>query len=147
MGVFDKIMGKESTALTLNKKEAYAAVAVAAVASDGEISQEEVDRAALDLFSLRPFKNSDIKDLANTLNKVAGHIKRRGMAAVLQAAKAGLSKEQMETAFFVAVDLVLADGIVEETEKKFLEDLQRTIELDDETATKIVDVVAIKNRP
>jgi len=48
-------------------------------------------------------------------------------------------------AFFVAVDLVLADGVVKEAEKKSMEELQRTLELDDATVTKIVEVVLIKN--
>jgi hypothetical protein len=39
---------------------------------------------------------------------------------------------------------VLADGV--EEEKKFLEELRRTLELDDATAMKIVEVVVIKNR-
>lgn len=51
----------------------------------------------------------------------------------------------MAAAFFVAVDLVLADGVLEEAEKKFLERLQRTLELDDATVTKIIEVVLIKN--
>jgi tellurite resistance protein len=84
--------------------------------------------------------------MANILNKVAGLIKKRGIGPVLQAAKASLSKDELGAAFFVAVDLVLADGVVEEDEKKFLEELQRTIGMDDATATKIAEVVVIKNK-
>ena len=51
----------------------------------------------------------------------------------------------MVASFLVAVDLVLAYGVVEEAEKKFLEELQRNLELDDATVTKIVEVVLIKN--
>ncbi len=53
-------------------------------------------------------------------------IKKRGTGPVLQAAKTALTREELESAFFVAVDLVLADGIVEEDEKRFLEELQKT---------------------
>jgi len=146
MGIFDKVLGKESGSVSLNKAEAFAAVGVAAVAADGEISQEELQRTVIDLATLRTFRKHDLRDLGNTLNKVAGLIKKRGIGPVLQAAKETLTAEEMQSAFFVAADLVLADGIVEETEKKFLEDLQATLQIDDDTALKIVEVVTIKNR-
>jgi len=146
VGLFDKVLGKESSTVTLNKAEAFAAIGVAAVASDGEVSAEEVHRVVLDMVTLRAFRGYDLRDLGNTLNKVAGLIKRRGTAPIIQAAKATLNKEELQAAFFIAVDLVLADGIVEESEKKFLEELQSTLQIDDETALKITEVVVIKNR-
>ncbi len=146
MGLFDKVLGKDGGEIKLEKKEAFGAVAVAAVASDGEVSPEEVQRVAIDLMTLKAFRKADLRDLSNILNKVAGLIKKRGIGPVLQAAKASLSKDELGAAFFVAVDLVLADGVVEEDEKKFLEELQRTIGMDDATATKIAEVVVIKNK-
>jgi len=146
MGLFDKVLGKDDGEIKLDKKEAFGAVAVAAVASDGDVSPEEVQRIAIDLMTLKAFRKADLRDLANILNKVAGLIKKRGIGPVLQAAKNSLTKDELGAAFFVAVDLVLADGVVEENEKKFLEELQRTIGMDDATATKIAEVVVIKNK-
>ena len=146
MGLFDKVLGKENSNVTLNKAEAFAALGVATVASDGEISPEEVHRIVLDMVTLRAFRGFDLRDLGNTLNKVAGLIKRRGTAPIIQAAKTTLNKDELLAAFFIAVDLVLADGVVEDSEKKFLEDLQATLQIDDATALKITEVVVIKNR-
>jgi tellurite resistance protein len=146
LGLFDKVLGKENSNVTLNKAEAFAALGVAAVASDGEISPEEVHRIVLDMVTLRAFRGFDLRDLGNTLNKVAGLIKRRGTAPIIQAAKTTLNKDELLAAFFIAVDLVLADGVVEDSEKKFLEDLQATLQIDDATALKITEVVVIKNR-
>ncbi len=146
MGLFDKVLGKENSNVTLNKAEAFAALGVAAVASDGEISPEEVHRIVLDMVTLRAFRGFDLRDLGNTLNKVAGLIKRRGVAPIIQAAKTTLNKDELLAAFFIAVDLVLADGVVENSEKKFLEELQATLQIDDATALKITEVVVIKNR-
>jgi tellurite resistance protein len=145
MGLFDKVLGKDGD-IKLDKKEAFGAVAVAAVASDGDVSPEEVQRIAIDLMTLKAFRKSDLRDLSNVLNKVAGLAKKRGIGPLLQAAKVSLSPEELAAAFFVAVDLVLADGVVEENEKKFLEELQHTIGMDDNTATKIAEVVLIKNK-
>jgi hypothetical protein len=99
MGLFDKVFGKGTGAVSLNKQEAFGAVAVAAIASDGVVTPEEVQRTAIDLLTMQLFRRSDLRDVADILNKVAGHIKRRGTGTVLQAAKAALSKEQLESAF------------------------------------------------
>ncbi|MDY6833529.1 MAG: tellurite resistance TerB family protein [Chloroflexota bacterium] len=145
MGLFDKVLGKESGTITLNNAEAFAAVGVAAVAVDGDISPEEIHRIVTDLVTLRAFRKHDLKDLSSTLNKVAGLIKKRGTGPVFEVVKTTLTKEETQAAFFIAADLVLADGVVEPEEKKFLEDLQNTLELDDATALKIVEVVSMKN--
>ncbi len=146
MGLFDKVLGKESGAVSLTKAEGFAAVAVAAVASDGEVSEDEIQRSAIDMATLRVFRHHDLREMATTLNKVAGLIKRRGPAPVLQAAKSALDKEEVQAAFFIAADLALADGVVEEDERKFLEELKGILQVDDDTAMKIVEVAIIKNR-
>lgn len=145
MGLFDKVLGKDSSTVNLDKAEAFAAIGVATVASDGDINAEEVQRVAVDLATLKAFKKHDLKDLSNTLNKSASLIKKRGTGPVFDVVKTVLTKEEKEAAFFMAADLVLADGIVEEEEKKFLEDLQTTLVIDNAVALKIVEVAAIKN--
>lgn len=146
MGLFDKALGKESGPVQLDKAESFAAVAIAAVYADGEINQEELERIAMNLAALKPFRRHNLRDIGNTVGKVAGHIKKRGTGPVLAAAKTGLNKDELNSAFFLAADLVLADGVVEQQEKEFLEELQTTLGLDSDTALKIVEVAAIKNR-
>ncbi len=146
MGLFDKVLGNKNEAITLNKPEGMAAIAIVAVAADGEIGEDEINRVVIDLATLRAFRRYDTRDLSNVLNKVAGLVKRRGAGPVLTAANSVLRKEEKESAFFVAADLVLADGTVEAEEKKFLEELQTTLSIDDATALKIVEVCSIKNR-
>jgi tellurite resistance protein len=146
LGLFDKVLGKESGAIKLSKPEAFAAVAIATITSDGNINQEEVRRAVTNLSTIQLFRKYDLRDLSNILNKMVSLIGRRGPAPVMEAVRDALSKEHLETAFFVAADLTLADGVVEAEEKKFLEELQRALRIDEATALKIVDVALIKNR-
>jgi tellurite resistance protein len=65
---------------------------------------------------------------------------------VLEAAAKALSPELRQTAFVLAADLVLADGVVEEKEKQFLEEFQKTLQIDPELAVKTVEVMVVKNR-
>ena len=148
VGLFDKVLGKDKGdgPVTLNKNEAFAAVAVAAIAADGTITQDEINRTAMNLAAVPLFRTYDLREMGGVLNKVAVTIKRRGAAAVMPAAKAALSKEQAEQAFFLAADLVLSDGTVEKEERTFLEDLRAALGVEEATSLKIVEVVVIKNR-
>ncbi len=149
MGLFDKVLGKDKGdgPVTLTKNEAFAAVAVAAIAADGSISEDEINRTAMNLAAIPMFRTYDLREMGGVLNKVAGLIKRRGAAVVMPAAKVALSKDQAEQAFFIAADLVLADGTVEKEERQFLEELRGALDVEESTSLKIVEVVVIKNRP
>ena len=51
-----------------------------------------------------------------------------------------------ETAFAIAVDIALADGYLDPSEQECLEDLFLGLEVSEELATKIIEVIMIKNR-
>jgi uncharacterized tellurite resistance protein B-like protein len=46
--------------------------------------------------------------------------------------------------FILAVELVFVDGTIAEREKRFIDVLQNAFAIDDETATKIVEVMLLK---
>ncbi len=148
MGLFDRVLGKEKSdgRLALTKNEAFASVAVAAIASDGAISEDEVTRTAMNMAAMPLFRDYELKELSGVLTKVAATIRRKGVEEVLPAARQALSKEQLETAFYLASDLVLADGAVEREERQFLEELRGVLGVEEPVALKIVEVVVIKNR-
>jgi hypothetical protein len=51
-----------------------------------------------------------------------------------------------EAAFAVATDLVLAEGIVAEEERTFLNDLYQALGVSNEIAIQVIQVILIKNR-
>jgi tellurite resistance protein len=147
VGLFDKVLGKkEQGPLTLNEREAFAAAALAAVAADGVIERDEAQQLIGSLTEKRLFKGHSLDDLLSLLNKMANLIQKRGVQEVIEAASKTLPAELRETAFALAADLVLADGVVEQEEKKFLEDFQKALVIKDELAVKIVEVMVVKNR-
>ncbi len=145
MGKFDKVSGKDDGAIKLSKQEAFAAVSVATIASDGNISQKEIQRTVTNLTAIRFFRGYDLKDLNNTLHKVAALLRQHGTAPVMKAVEEVLNKELLETAFFIAADLALADGLVKD-EEELLEELQQTLKIDKAMATKIMEIAIVKNR-
>ena len=46
----------------------------------------------------------------------------------------------------MAVDLVFADGSVSREEQAFIDDLRRLLQISDELALKVVEVMTIKNQ-
>ena len=79
----------------------------------------------------------------DTLLKV---LKKGGPEALVEKCAPVLPQRLRAPAFCNAVDIVLADGTVEDEEKELIEKLQTALEVDDDDAKKIIDVMIIKNR-
>lgn len=148
MTIFDRVLKREreNGPIVLSTPEAYAAVAVAAISADGNVSDDEANRTALNLATVNIFRTYELREMGDVLNRVALLIQRRGPSTVLKAAKDTLTSAQAESAFFLAADLTLSDGTFGQAEREFLEQLKNTLAVNDSTALKIVEVVVIKNR-
>lgn len=80
------------------------------------------------------------------MNRLLSVLKRDGVEALLEKATAALPTELRETVFANACDIVLADGVAEDDEKQFLNELRRKLEIADNRALTIVQVMVIKNK-
>ena len=147
MGIFDKVLGmKEAEKAKLSKEEAFAAVALAAVAADGYISEEEGRGIITGLARMKLFENYNPNKMGSMFNKLIGIIKNQGIESLITLSKETLPQEIRETAFAVATDLALADGTLDKSEKDILTKIQQTLEVPEETAIKIIEVMLIKNK-
>ena len=68
--------------------------------------------------------------MADTLFRL---LKRDGVLGLADRCAAAVPPELRDCAFANACDLILADGVVEDAERAFLEHLQRVLELDPDT--------------
>ena len=147
MGLFDKIAGgRKQTQTTLGPAEAFAAIALIAVAADGYATDSESLAISTTLSRMQLFRSYPVDVMRKMLDKLLGILQREGVDILFNAAMATLPDELKETAFAVATDIVLADGEVTEEEEKLLNDLYRALEVSEETAIKIIDVMMIKNK-
>lgn len=147
MSLLDTVLGTENqTHLTLSPAEAFAAITLAATATDGYLSGDEARCVSSTLSRMKLF-NGYPNDLMNGLfDKILGILQSDGMNSLFNAAKESLSQDLREAAFAVSTDLVLADGVVTEDEKNFLSDLHQALGVSSEMAVQIVQVTLIKNR-
>ncbi len=135
--------------------EAFAAISLAAIASEGYISQQRADDISSALLRLKLFSNFSGNEIssenmreaiAQMLEKLLGILRRSGFNVFFNTAKESLPQNLREAAFAVATDLVLSDSIVSEEERNFLNDLHQALNIDSNTATKIVETMTIKNQ-
>ncbi len=147
MGLFDKVFATQSQVQdALTPAEAFAAITLAATASDGDISDEEVRNISSALSRIKLFRNYPSDVMNRMFDDLLGILKRDGIDNLFNIAKESLSPELREAAFAVATDLVLAEGVVTQEEKEFLNDLYHALSISSDIATQIVEVMLIKNR-
>jgi hypothetical protein len=148
MGLFDKVLAPQITNNYgfFSPAEAFAAVTLSAIAVDGYLADEEVDGLINALTRMHLFKSYPGEVLRRMLDKLFGILRREGVGTLFQSAKGSLPQELQEAAFAVSADLILADGLVTDDEKSFLNQLHQALNITDETAMKIVEVMMIKNR-
>ena len=147
MGLFDAVLGTESqTQTALNSEEAFAVIVLVATASDGYLSVEQANSITFVLSRMKLFKSYPHEMMNKLFEKILGILEGDGFNTLFNAAKDSLSQDLREAAFAVASDLVLAEGIVAEEEKNFLNDLYQALGVSSEIAVQIVQVILIKNR-
>lgn len=121
-------------------------VAYCAAFADGTLGAEEDERLEEHLAECRALKGVDEDALAAARRRVSEIASRDGDAALLAQASASLAPPLRETAFCLAADIVLADGEVQAEERAFLDRLRRALGVHDALASRIVEVVLIRNR-
>ena len=147
MGLFDKISGgRRSNETTLGPAEAFAAIALIAVAADGYMTDSETQVISTSLSRMQLFSSYPEKAMLKMIDKLLDSLQRDGVDVLFNAAIATLPDDLKETAFAVATDIILSDGEVTDEEENFLNDLHHLLEIPEEIALKIIDVMLIKNK-
>jgi len=145
MGLFDNIFGSTSSK-PLTKAEAFAGILLGAVACDGHYSDEEVQTLFTTLGRMKLYENWSGDKYSSMMNRLQSGLKKAGPDKFLAQVTQALPDDLRETAFANACDIVLADGVVEDEEKDFLDKLQKALDITGDTALDIVQVMIIKNR-
>jgi uncharacterized tellurite resistance protein B-like protein len=148
MGIFEKVMQERqpvSENVTLTPRQAFAAIVVGAFNADGRVAPEEAVRVNEIFSSTKLFRGPSSEPPHAVLERVLELFKSHGAEAVVTLAARVLPAELRAPTFAIAVDLVLADGEASTEERRFIDGLQELLQIPDEEASKIVDVIIVKN--
>lgn len=147
MGLFNQVFGTSSEAkVAMNSAEAFAAICLVAIASDGYLSESEEIEMKSRLRRMQLFKGGDEENLDKVKTYLIKSLKQHGPNELIKSAQSALPPELASTAFATAADLVFADGSIARQEQAFLNDLRQILKIPDDLALKIVEVMTLKNK-
>jgi hypothetical protein len=126
--------------------QAFAAVALAAVACDGELSTLEARSLRQQLEYRQPFCELGDQAMGALLDHLLQLLRLQGWEALVAQAAPLLNTQQAETALAVGAALTQADHVESSAEVTFLHTLSDALAVEPERARVIVEVVAILNR-
>jgi tellurite resistance protein len=125
--------------------DALLAVLIGAIHANNHLSADEGARAQHIIWSTRRFRRKSGDVVNRKIDRVKQLMERRGTLEVVEVAARALPPRFRKPAFAVAADLILVDGKMEGSERRFLTELALNLGLDKETTGTILDVIVIKN--
>ncbi len=146
MSLFDDIdTGLEPASRPFGPQEGFAGVLLCASACDGHIGDEEGQSLFAILSQKKLYERLTQQQYGSMMDRLMGELKRGGPEKLLEKSFPAVPPELRETVFANAVDVVLADGVVEQEEKDFIDELQAKFEIEAKRAKTIVQVMVYKN--
>jgi tellurite resistance protein len=125
--------------------EAFVALLIAGARADGSVSVQEANGIEHVIAGMKVFRGSRPEALQPMIAKIVERIEDHGGDVVVRTAAAAIPKELRATAFAVVFDVMLSDGSAKLNEKHFASELQSLLDIDDDTAARIMDVIRTKN--
>jgi tellurite resistance protein len=146
VGIFDSLFGGMESSKKLNPQESFAGILLAASACDGHISDDEASNLTIAVGRMRLFQRVNEKEFASVMNKLVGVLKKKGADVLIDSCCDSLPKDLANAAFANACNIVLADGVVDQEEKDFIEKIRSKLNIEPSTAKTIAQVMVIKNK-
>lgn len=147
MGLFDKFVKKSEvkdiTYKPLSDLEAWIGILYACMSSDGEVSDVEIDSLSRMIIHKQKFSGIDISPLYNA---VADAKLKIGGIGLVEACSEFVNEGDKDTLFSMAIEIVLADGIIKKDEEKVIELIADRMKIDMELVEKIIQVMLIRNK-
>jgi len=133
------------TAASLGPQGALAAIAIGAARADGSIVICEADRVEHTLSTLPIFREQSANERHAVVEQVVSMMRRGDARSVVRQAAEELPDYMRGTAFSIAVDVLLADGRLRDSEQRFMEELRVLLHVRRAFANRVVGVLQTKN--
>lgn len=126
--------------------EAFAAIALVAVACDGVVDPHEAQLLRSQLDGRHPFNGCSEESKGRLFEGLLNQLHASGWRALLAEAIPALSPSQQETALAMAVHLVHGDRSLTEEEKGLLQEMAALMTIPSPRSEQIIDVIAVLHR-
>lgn len=146
MGLFDKLFSSGEQDTSLNQQEAFMGILVAIAGADGTISESEWNEMINYILRLKIYESCNGSAMQKMYDKVYKILKRDGAPALAAKSAEALSEDHRLTAFACSVDIATADGVLEQEEKDVISQLAEILQVPEQTAISVIEVMMIKNK-
>lgn len=126
--------------------EAFAAIALAAVACDGILGREEAHALRRSLEYRTPYKDRTEQQMGALFDRLLATLREQGVDQLVTDALPALTPVQQETALAVAVQLTHADRDVSAAETVFLQKLCERLALPEGRAVAVMEAITALHR-
>lgn len=126
--------------------EAFASIALAAVACDGTLGREEAHALRRSLEYRTPYKDCTEQEMGALFDRLLVTLREQGVNQLVTEALPALNPTQQETALAVAVQLTHADRDVSPAEQVFLNQLCDRLSLPDGRAVAVMEAIMALHR-
>ena len=126
--------------------EAFASIALAAVACDGTLGREEAHALRRSLEFRTPYRDRTEQEMGALFDRLLVTLREQGVNQLVTEALPALTPIQQETALAVAVQLTHADREVSAAESLFLNQLCERLSLPDGRAVLIMEAIMALHR-
>ncbi len=130
----------------MTPSEAFAAIALAAVACDGSLDREEAHALRQQLEKRTPYRDLGEVAMGQMFDGLLATLRRDGWEALVSEAIPLLTSLQQETALAMAAELVHADRVVTDTEREMLQRMAAQMQVAAERSQQILEVIALLHR-
>ena len=130
----------------MNTAEAFAAIALAAVACDGKLGRDEAHALRRQLENRSLYSNCSEAAMGDLFDRLLLMLREQGVQGLISNAIPELSLRQQQSALAVAAHLVHADRVVNADEMAFLEQLTRDLSLPSGEAAMVIASIEALNR-
>jgi len=130
----------------MTPREAFAAIALVAVACDGTLDRQEAHALREQLEGRHPYRQASEEEMGNLFDGLLKLLRSHGWQQLLAQALAALNAPQQETALAMAAQLVYCDRVVQPQEQELLAVMAEQVVFGAERARQILEVIAILHR-
>ena len=126
--------------------EAFASIALAAVACDGSLGREEAHALRRSLEFRSPYRDRTEQEMGSLFDRLLVTLREQGVDQLVNEALPALTTIQQETALAVAVQLTHADRDVSDAESQFLKQLCERLTLPEGRAVLVMEAIMALHR-
>jgi len=130
----------------MNAAEAFAAIALVAVACDGVVGPLEARLLRAQLDGRQPFRERSEESMGRLFEELLNQLHAEGWRALISRAIPALSLDQQETALAMAAHLVHGDQSLSAEETGLLREMASLMSLPPQRSDQILDVIAVLHR-